>query len=210
MKTTATNTQTEIKTFCPLFSGYYNSFFEPDNQENEIQDINYQRGEQGKKPINYNDAIFDYKQYFEECSKEIVNFCEDKTNEILESDFKFTYEETVSPREYNFTNDSINISINVTDSDVLKLYNYINANFELFKKYIIERYTSYDGFNSFYTNDANEFLTLNIYEDSHILGTLLDFILKNECEEIDLYYYTVKSERVNLFCQNYSELIERD
>jgi len=207
MKTT-TNTQTEIKTFCPLFSGYYNSFFEPDNEENEIQEINYQRKEQGKKPINYDDAIFDYKQYFEECSKEIVNFCEDKTNEILESDFKFTYEETVSPREYNYTNDSINISISVPDSDVLKLYNYINANFEEFTTYIKDKYTSCSGFTSFYTNDSKQWLKLDIYEDVMILGTLLDFILKNECEEIDLYYYT--SERVNLFCQNYTELIERD
>ena len=206
MKTT-TNTQTEIKTFCPLFSGYYNSFFEPDNEENEIQDINYQRKEQGKEPINYEDAIFDYKQYFEECSIEIVNFCEDKTNEILESNFKFIYEETVSPREYNFKNDSINILIQTSEDDINKIQNYINANFEEFKTYIKNKYTSYSGFTSFYTNDAKEFLSLDIYEDSHILGTLLDFILKNECEEIELYYYT--SERVNLFCQNYSELIER-
>ncbi|MEI7509887.1 MAG: hypothetical protein WCJ62_10545 [Flavobacterium sp.] len=200
--------QTEIETFCPLFSGYYNSFFEPDNEENEIQDINYQRKEQGKEPINYNDAIFDYKQYFEECSKEIVNFCEDKTNEVLTTGLIFKYEELVSPREYNFTNDSINILIQPSEEDINKMQNYINANFEEFKTYITNKYTSYSGFNSFYTNDAKEFLNLNIYEDSHILGTLLDFILKNECEEIDLYYYT--SERVNLFCQNYSELIERN
>lgn len=205
MKTIAT--QTEIKTFCPLFSGYYNSFFEPDNEENEIQDINHQRKEQGKEPINYDDAIFDYKQYFEECSKEIVNFCEDKTNEILESNFKFTYEETVSPREYNFTNDSINLLIQASEEDINKMQNYINANFEEFKTYIKNKYTSYSGFNSFYTNDAKEWLKLDIYEDSHILGTLLDFILNNECKEIDLYYYT--SERINLFCQNYTELIER-
>lgn len=200
-------TQTEIKTFCPLFSGYYNSFFEPDNEDNEINEINYEREQQGKQPINYDDAIFDYKQYFEECSKEIVNFCEDKTNEILESDFKFTYEETVNPKEYNFINDSINILIKASEEDIKKIQNYINANFEEFKTYIKNKYTSYSGFEAFYTNNAKEFLNLNIYEDSHILGTLLDFILNNECEEIDLYYYT--SERVNLFCQNYSELIER-
>ena len=60
----------------------------------------------------------------------------------------------------------------------LKVNKYLRDNFDAFSKYIKERYTSCDGFISYYSNDATEWADWS--EDSHKCGSVLQFICDNE------------------------------
>lgn len=106
-----------------------------------------------------------YKEY---CS-EYVNFIAD------EYEIKLTYETMVSPREYNFTTDRIFAKID--DSEIESLFEKTDK--EILKKLIVDKFTSYDGFSSFYSNNIDAWLAKPLLDwDHNELGTLLEaFIL---------------------------------
>jgi hypothetical protein len=62
---------------------------------------------------------------------------------------------------------------------------YLKANFEAFTKYIKERYTSRDGFISFHSNYAPDWL---VDWDGHKVGSILNFICLNEGFEEPNYF----------------------
>ena len=193
-----------IKTYLPVFPGFYGTLFEADETQ-EIDHINELREVANMEPVKFDDIKFDYKTFEKESAMQAVNFIEKELNEVLDTNFVITFEELISPREYNFTNDSINVEIKGTAQDFEAVQNYINNNFAAFNKYIKERYSSCSGFISFYTNEGAEFLALSIEEDNHIFGSLLDFIFENEkIDQEQMYYYVV--ERVNINAENYNEL----
>ena len=77
----------------------------------------------------------------------------------------------VSPRSYNFTTDRIFVKIPLRA--VKELYKYVGA--EKLNKAIEERFTSYDGFMSFYDNSLAAW-PKNLNEwDCNQIGTLLEF-----------------------------------
>lgn len=64
-------------------------------------------------------------------------------------DLKF--ESIISPKQYNFTTDRL--FCNVLESELLNLYNLVDK--KILAETIKEKFTSYDGFISFYDNDIN-------------------------------------------------------
>ena len=163
------------QTFLPVFNGFYNTLFENiiDNAtDNAIEYYN----EQNNTSLNYDD--FNYNLIKNEISKDAVSKIEDKLNEIgINCSIK--YENLVSPREYNFRNDSINIEINFKKfSQVIEI---LEQNYDSFSKYIKEHYTSSDGFiSSFssYASDWMEDLSENAENETHKVGAVLNFILQ--------------------------------
>lgn len=165
----------KIGSYLPIFSGFYNTIFQAD-EEMVIE-----------HPYKYDDYDFDYEGYQQDVAKECVKQVEEWLEDF---DIKVKFEELISPREYNFSNDSINVEYALGKDSMKKILDYLEENKEAFSEYIKKRYTSRSGFISSYSNDANEWIKDLKDESSlhHKLGSVLEFILENEGhDEHDLY-----------------------
>ena len=193
----------QIKTYLPLFSGFYNTLWdhEIDSYEQEQEyggsvfdklkiDISKLDLNCVELPIN-----IDYAKYHEAMSKAIV----DGVNNLIEIDgLSFEYESLSSPREYNFSNDSINVIANIKAAGKFHKFivSYLNQNAEAWGGYLEDRYSSCDGFISSYPNTISGWKdeTSNYTElDGHYLGSILEFYCNNEgIDEQDIEQYTEK------------------
>lgn len=88
-----------------------------------------------------------------------------------------------SPREYNFATDEIYCFLNAEDLN--KISSAVNS--ETLRKLIRRRFTSRDGFSSFYSNDLDEWNEKDVKEWDEIeLGTLLDaWLIDNNINDDD-------------------------
>lgn len=184
----------KAQTFLPVFNGFYNTLFEDliDNVvDNQIEYYNEQNGTE----LSYDDFNFDFDSIMQEICKDAVSKIEEKLNEIG-INCSIIYENLISPREYNFSNDSINIEINFKKfSQVIEI---LEQNFDSFAQYIKENYTSRDGFISSFSSYASDWIK-DLREDAenetHKVGAVLDFILQEieEYKDEDLYFYLCKN-----------------
>jgi hypothetical protein len=177
-----------VKTFLPIFNGFYGTIWASDNQlENEVYYINQERKDKGYSPIEYDSIDFDNEAYESEVSQRLCHLLEQELSDYVT---KIAYEKLVSPKTYNFSNDSIDVIIEVKAKEVKK---YIYKNIESFKKYLKDNYTSYDGFMSHYDNDFESWQSMtkdftNFSVNGHVLGSILHFIALNEgINEFSLY-----------------------
>lgn len=188
----------KVQTFLPVFNGFYNTLFEDliDNAT-EFAIDNY--NEQNNTLLNYDDFNFNYNLIMSEICKDAVIKIEEKLNEIG-INCSIIYENLVSPRGYNFSNNSINIVIIFKKfSQVIEI---LEQNFDLFTQFIKYDYTSRDGFiSSFssYASDWMEDLIEDAENETHKVGAVLDFILQQieEYKDEDLYFD---------LCENYYEI----
>lgn len=161
-----------IESFLPVFNGFYETVFAPD------EDLVIE------SPYTYDNYIFDYDEYKERVAKAATNQIENKLAEILNNKgVTIGYENIVSPRFYNFETDSINVKYKLTTEAIKSINTYLKTNKEAFATYIKERYTSRDGFMSFYSNNANEWLNELLTDKkqlNHAFGAILEFIFENE------------------------------
>lgn len=172
-----------VETWLPVFSGFYGTIWETDSQEEmEFENINEMRKEKHLPPLINDDAIeWDYIGYTLEVSRSVTNDVSQKLEE-LGCIQKGEFQELRSPREYNFTNDSINVRFTLTEKNVATIEKYLKDNEEAFSQYLSDRYTSYDGFFASYSNQIEDW-TADISETvthKHKCGSVLQFILLNE------------------------------
>lgn len=199
-----------FKTFLPVFPGFYNTIFESDYEDQEVNDINNQRSEKGLKPIAFDDCIFNYAEYEKNVSQECTYFIEYELKKLnVITSMKF--EALISPKEYNFYNDSINIEVNLTDENIKVIKKYIFDNLDMYKQYLKDNYTSCSGFISFFPNDLEGWQELtndfnNFDEKSHLLGSILEFICEINNIDQDEMYDNI--ETINICVDNYDELID--
>ncbi len=176
-----------IKTYLPLFNGFYNTLFEPDTSNFEHEN-----------DCTYDDYNFDSSQYEIDVVKECINFVVENC-EFIKS---IKFEAVVSPKYYNYSNDSANIIVNLNR---VAFKRYLNENRVALDNYLKERYTSCSGFISHYGNSFEEWKeeTSNFKElDNHYLGSLLDFYFLNEgIEEETMYYYVSEYVYVDSYCE---------
>jgi len=173
----------KIETYLPIFTGFYNSVWQFD-EENILYNLNEDR----ENNLSFEDLNINYREYEKDICKNLCNIIEKKLSQYVE---KIEYQEIISPKYYNYKNDSINVLITPKIENIQK---FIYANQKDFETYLKNRYTSYDGFISFYSNnfkdwesETKNFTKLNI--NSHYLGSILDFVANTlQIEELDLYY----------------------
>ena len=184
-----------VQTFLPVFNGFYNTLFE-DILENATDNAIECYNEYNNTSLNYDDFNFDFASIQNEICTDAVSKIEEKLNEIG-INCTINFETLVSPKYYNFSNDSINIEINFKKfSQVIET---LEQNYDLFTQYIKENYTSRDGFISSYSSYASDWME-DLREDAenevHKVGAVLDFILQEieEYKDDDLYFY---------LCENY-------
>ena len=188
----------KTQTFLPVFNGFYNTLFENilDNAtEFAVDNYNEQNGTE----LSYYDFNFNFDSIMQEICKDAVLKIEEKLNEIG-INCSILYENLISPREYNFINDSINIEINFKKfSQVIEI---LEQNYDSFSQYIKENYTSCSGFissHSSYASDWMEDLREDTENETHKVGAVLDFILQEieGYKDADLYFD---------LCENYYEI----
>lgn len=110
--------------------------------------------------------------------------------------------ELTSPREYNFSTDQISVYI---DTKTLKKISSV-LNSDTLKNLIKRRFTSRDGFMSWYSNDIEEWKEKKVQDwDCVELGTLLDaWILDNETED----YYSNLDWVGYEYCQGNGQYVD--
>ena len=193
----------KIKTWLPVFPGFYNTIFEPNNEDVEIDEINRLRLDQGLPKITYDECEWNYKEYFEEVSTQCVCIIENELRQMgMVISIKF--EELRSPQFYNYSNDAINIEVELSDKNIDVIKTYIYANINPFSVYIKDEYTSRSGFYSRYSNDVRDWVGKENLEHEHKLGSILQFILFNE-EFDDMSLFDLITDTY-ICASNYSEL----
>ena len=193
------NNNKEINTYLPVFTGFYEGIYEPD-ETSEIDYINELRNEKNLKNIDYDDCEFDYDNYYLDISSQLCDILEDELSKFV---YKIEFKKIESPKFYNYSNDKIDCIIKPKKQAIL---NYIKKHKTEFKKYLKDNYTSYDGFISFYDNnlDSKDWNNHNIINGEHQLGSVLNFICINEgINELDLYD---SLQDIYLSCTNFNEL----
>jgi hypothetical protein len=186
METQKTTEKKKVESYLPIFNGFYNTVFEP-NEDLVIEE-----------PYTYDDYDFDYTQYKADVAENCVNCVQWKLKD-LGFDIALNYQAINSPKYYNFSNDAIHVEYTFTEDCFTKIQDYLSGNVDNFSQYLIEHYTSCDGFISFHSNDYKEWL-LDIKEEvtlEHKLGSILNFILLNE-EYNEMELYQQVSENVYL------------
>jgi hypothetical protein len=168
------------KTYLPVFPGFYYSEFEADyyfelEHMNEIfNDI---------ECAVLEEEFYSMEEYYDSNNRYELNVCQACTRvierELKENGFiqKIIMERMISPREYNFHNDSIDIEVTLTKQNIKNIEKFINDHKEKFEEYLKAKYTSCSGFISFHDNYMSEEWEIkNAIDDSHKLGSILDFI----------------------------------
>jgi len=169
----------QIKSFLPIFGGFYNSIF--DNVDTDCEEGNED-----------NSKEWDYKEYYNRIAREMTEFIK---GELKPYGIDVKFDALISPREYNFGNDSINVTYTTDLVGIGKIHDYILDNESAFSKYLIDNYTGYDGFIPSHSTNVNEWLSILNQDNSELLehkfGAILHFILTYESEFTmdDLYEY---------------------
>ena len=177
--------ETKIESYLPVFPGFYNTLFQPD-EERVIED-----------PYTFDDYDFKYDEYHKEAGKKATEVVEEWLEDF---NIKVNFQEISSPREYNFGNDSINVEYVLAKDSMKKILDYLKENRQVFEEWLKGRYTSRSGFISSHSTDADEWISeLKSGEDlSHKFGAVLEFIMENEGNTDEDLYYKV-SEQVSLW-----------
>jgi len=165
----------KIETYLPVFSGFYETQWQFDY--NYIEEI---IKEDRKEKHIYSSADFDNLK-IDNSSYEIdvvKLFCEALPDFMEDFITSIELQKIISPKAYNFSNDSANVIIDVKIENITK---FIYENKEKFCEFLKSRYKSYDGFISHYDYDFEswESNTKNFTDfsiDGHRLGAILDFI----------------------------------
>jgi hypothetical protein len=179
----------KTNTWLPVFSGFYNTIFEADF-DNELD---YLMSDQCI-PKEILDFFYSSKLYYDECerynkevSKEVTKIIERelKTLGFLKS---IKFQALKSPKEYNFVDDAIEIVF--TKKNIQNIKKFIKENYELWTDYL-RRYTSCDGFWSSYNSSPESGNWKDIDEclyHKHKCGSILEFICSiNNITETTLY-----------------------
>ena len=195
MKTAAAITTTAlgaIDTWLPLHPGYYESWlYHSDMDSNEAgYFLDYELPELPEylHPAIGEQIKTDFPGYREATSRQFCDAVEALLSDILKSKVTLEYQDIHSPREYNFTTDTVNVSITLDRAALVK---YCAKYGGEMAPYFKARYTSYDGFMSHYPANI-EYWTDPDNWDGHGLGAVLEAILihhygeESEAEEAAL------------------------
>jgi len=196
-------------TWLPVFSGFYETIWETyDAEEQKIEHINEIRVQNGLGEISRDDIDWNYSEYAQDVARQFTRQIEDKLK-TLGMIKACAMQKLVSPREYNYRNDSVNVEITLSASNVKTIEKYLDANLVEFQKYLRGTYSSYDGFISRHSNSSDAWISdlETTLADSHKAGSVLQFILLNENPELEMEIHEkLSGNGCVLGAKNYAEL----
>lgn len=180
----------KFKTFCPLFPGFYGTIYEAD-ESNEIYSYNQENG----TDLNYDDFEWDYEDYQDRIARAFVESFEREFKSVV-PDVEITFENVVSPKYYNFANDSINIEV---EMNFLKFMTMVGHNKENIREYIREKYTSRSGFISHHSNDVEDWCNPDyiMEKPEHRIGALMEALATHHMDYDDTLYWADSEMWIN-------------
>ena len=190
----------KVKTYLPIFSGFYESQWQFDY--NYIEDfIQEERKEKNLfSKVDFNDLKIDYSAY----ENDIVNlFCE--TLPKFLPDFINKIElENIGRKN------CVNVEIDIKENEVKS---FIYSNKEKFCEFLKSCYTSYDGFFSHYSpefetweSETKEFSDFSI--NGHYIGAILDFIaIMKKIDNFSIYEEIFEDIDFLSYVENLEEII---
>lgn len=180
-----------IKSFLPVFNGYYCTLL-GDKLDDLEAEIEYYKDELNKE-VTVDNFTVDYEKAMNDLSKKVFNAVTCKLEELGVIKTAI-FENLYIPREYNFYNDSINVTYKLTKKNIDRIKKYLKENNEEFKKYIKDKYTSCSGFISNHPNfiDCYEWSIDGIINNTHRLGAVLNFICEIEEINEEAIYYDIE------------------
>jgi hypothetical protein len=214
------NVKNEIETYCPIFSGFFETIWNVDYSY--IEDIIRQEREEKNLTENFSDVsdFFDNEKYEDDIIKNIIDVIAYELSLDVE---KIEYQKTNRPKTYNFSNDSIDVKIIPNET---RIQAFIYAHKQEFSDYLKNKYTSYDGFMSSYSNefiewqkDTKDFTDFS--KNGHILGSILDFIAivkgitehkiyEDVMEKISIYDYIDFEKALSIFCSCCNGIVKHE
>lgn len=158
----------------PEFDGFYHSFLDITEFIEISNDLNLH----GDMTQEEYDNI-DWESTNINITKKYLDIWVRKNESVLKDlGIEVTFSKLVSPKEYNFRTDECVITVSFDYKSLKdKLVNLTKDNID-FKIYIKEKYSSYSGFVSFYSNDAEVWLCeyLNTKFDNIVFSGFLGFL----------------------------------
>ena len=191
-------------TWLPIFKGFYGTDYQNDDS------LLYRCFD-----VSFNDLIKPIKDFLSyefhdniDYNSFNVDFLKSYCNQLSDDNIIFTYESISSPKEYNFTNDSCNVIVEIKDWNIIKKFIYDNL--DKFTEYIKEKYTSCSGFWSSYPNELDYWLNIvnkpkkNPCEYEHEIGSILEFyyLLMNDLHNYESLDFLIYSE-IEVYIENY-------
>lgn len=204
----------EFFTKLPMFPGFYGTVLEIQPEENEtiVEGILCDLSEEKYGPIStreyYTTYLAFYDKLLNKCWAEIeYDYKTPESNSIeqfasvveyqlhtdVDLDVEFKDLKLWSPREYNFRNDEVDCTAILDPNELLIK---VKENYDALIPYCKERFTSYDGYISFVSNDAavwvkaledmcngiesEEFMSIG---SSNLIEVLLEFLLWTKNKE---------------------------
>ena len=158
------------------FVGFYDSIWEPDTE------IYYECERTGQEEDV--DFTFDYKQYQNDICKAYTEVWELWMQEFISEDIELEFVEVVSPRYYNFENDSCRVKIRLTQAAEDAIIAKIGKHRDQIAKWIKENHTSNEGFSSNLSNDIDQWPS-RLFDDDETYQPAYLFCM---------LYYIVKAE----------------
>ena len=163
------------------FSGFYESWYSDELNSVEEREVEYFCEE--NDDID-KDWLANEMWRFQDIRKAEVAICpayvdafNDHMFETFDLQLGLTFSDMSSPKEYNFTTDRI--FAHISEEKALELYQSVGM--QLLAKTIKERFTSCDGFISFYSNRLEDWLCKPLSEwDHNELGTLLEALVADD------------------------------
>ena len=174
----------KIKSYLPIFKGFYNTIFEPclDNDE------------------NFSEAqieSFDNTSYENDIAKELCKIFVKQLKENTGIEIAIEYEEVESPKEYNYRNDAIYCTISLDIDFINGLNSFLEIHKTGFTEYLKDHFTSCSGFSSYYFNTFEKWQekTKNFTSfDSVEIASILEYIaIDNDINEMSLYYDVIEN-----------------
>ena len=183
----------------PLFEGFYNSYLDLSENIEVGEGENFSMNEEQFDEIDWKATNNNVSKFY---LKYIKDELKDFFNEIGIINLDFV--KVDSPKYYNYSTDKLVCNIEVNKNKFLtELQKY---NFEAWRQFLKNNFTSYDGFISFYPNDPNEWtelITEKFENDNVIIETLLKFYLEQNEE-----FYNIKENLFIEISENTFEFLE--
>jgi len=210
-----------VGSWLPLFAGFYNTI---SGGETEMQEYDFEYlQELVDEKLNENtdkitidsDNTWEYfdqegeahRDYAEKFTDEFFREFKEKLAEIGVMNVEF--EELISPKQYNYSNDSIDAKFTL---DVEKFKNWYGQErqTEEFEQMLKDDYTSCDGFISSYSNkNDSSWNPDEVATDSHKLGKIIEYYLRNENGHLDIEFYAMEYFDYDEFWKKINPIIEQ-
>ena len=168
-------TKKQIEAAIP-FGGFYNSILSSEIDQ-ELEFICNPEDGYGDIPDEIEREI-DWNKVYQNVAKLYVKAFEHWLNDDFNLSVELSFELMQSPKEYNFSTDRIFAKLSIDDAKAI----YEIAK-DLMPEMVKRKFTSRDGFISFYEGDFSEW-PKDIEEwDHNEIGTLLDCLFEGEFED---------------------------